>query len=58
MDNKVYNVTKFLGEHPGGPDEILNFAGRDATEGFVKQKHSNYANKMKERYAIGMVEGF
>lgn len=29
---KIYNVTSFLEEHPGGGDIILPYAGKDATE--------------------------
>ena len=28
---QVYDVTKFLSEHPAGPDLLLDFAGADAT---------------------------
>ncbi|CAK7228323.1 hypothetical protein SBRCBS47491_006868 [Sporothrix bragantina] len=31
---RVYDVTDFLDEHPGGAQSILRFAGRDATEEF------------------------
>ncbi|KJA29265.1 hypothetical protein HYPSUDRAFT_32665 [Hypholoma sublateritium FD-334 SS-4] len=31
IQNKVYDVTDFLAEHPGGPEIILKYAGRDAT---------------------------
>merc|ERR1712232_583841 len=31
---QVLDVTKFLGEHPGGELAILTFAGKDATEEF------------------------
>jgi len=27
-------VTEFLSEHPGGPQVILKYAGKDAMEGF------------------------
>ncbi|KAG9315419.1 FMN-dependent dehydrogenase-domain-containing protein [Chiua virens] len=33
--DKVYDVTDFLFEHPGGPQVILEFAGRDATAAYV-----------------------
>lgn len=31
---KVYDLTSFLKEHPGGADVILRYAGQDATEAF------------------------
>lgn len=31
LHGKVYDLTKFLSTHPGGPDPILSWAGRDAT---------------------------
>merc|ERR1719343_65621 len=34
VSGQVLNVTKFLGEHPGGELAILTFAGKDATEEF------------------------
>merc|ERR1712187_458605 len=34
VSDQVLDVTKFLGEHPGGELAILTFAGKDATEEF------------------------
>merc|ERR1712087_921370 len=34
VNGEVLDVTKFLGEHPGGELAILTFAGKDATEEF------------------------
>jgi len=34
IDNEVFDVTKFLKDHPGGKKAILLFAGKDATEEF------------------------
>ncbi|KAH9926903.1 cytochrome b5-like heme/steroid binding domain-containing protein [Fomitopsis serialis] len=39
IDKKVYDVTDFVPEHPGGPRMIMNFAGRDASTAF-KSFHS------------------
>ncbi|KAL4937724.1 hypothetical protein BDV06DRAFT_202318 [Aspergillus oleicola] len=32
---EVWDLTGFVGEHPGGPSTILKYAGRDATEAFL-----------------------
>ncbi|TFK57135.1 hypothetical protein OE88DRAFT_1730547 [Heliocybe sulcata] len=34
INNKVYDVTEFLPEHPGGSKIILKYAGRDATAAY------------------------
>ena len=31
---KVYDVTKFLDDHPGGPETLMDVAGQDANEEF------------------------
>ncbi|KAF5356309.1 hypothetical protein D9756_003883 [Leucocoprinus leucothites] len=35
IQNRVYDVTEFLPEHPGGAKIILKYAGRDATAAYV-----------------------
>jgi len=34
LAGKVYDVTTFLPDHPGGKKAILLYAGKDATEEF------------------------
>jgi len=34
VDNRVLNLTTFLGDHPGGELAIMTFAGKDASEEF------------------------
>ena len=34
LHGKVYDLTKFLPEHPGGQKIILKYAGMDATKAF------------------------
>ncbi|VDM59695.1 unnamed protein product [Angiostrongylus costaricensis] len=53
IGNKVYDVTKFLDEHPGGCEVLLEQAGQDATEAFEDVGHSTDARKMREEYYIG-----
>ncbi|CAP27717.1 Protein CBR-CYTB-5.1 [Caenorhabditis briggsae] len=55
IGNKVYDVTKFLDEHPGGCEVLLEQAGGDGTEAFEDVGHSTDARHMKEEYLIGEV---
>ncbi len=38
VDNKVYDVTEYIDEHPGG-DSILNNAGKDSSVGVHGPQH-------------------
>lgn len=53
IHNKVYNVTAFLSEHPGGEEVLLEQAGGDGTEAFEDIGHSTDARQMMEPYQIG-----
>uniref|UniRef100_A0A7E4VJV6 Cytochrome b5 n=1 Tax=Panagrellus redivivus TaxID=6233 RepID=A0A7E4VJV6_PANRE len=53
IGNKVYDVTKFLEEHPGGCEVLLEKAGEDRTEAFEDVGHSSDAREMKEEYLVG-----
>jgi len=35
IEGEVYDVTDFLGEHPGGANIILRYGGKDATEEYL-----------------------
>ncbi|KAH7931134.1 hypothetical protein BV22DRAFT_1027892 [Leucogyrophana mollusca] len=43
--NKVYDVTSFLFDHPGGAQVILRYAGGDATEAYVPIHPSDALDK-------------
>lgn len=52
IDNRVYDVTQFVEEHPGGAI-IAQSAGDDATSLFEDVGHSDEAYKMLQQYYIG-----
>ncbi|CDQ56009.1 cytochrome b5 [Oncorhynchus mykiss] len=49
----VYDVTKFLEEHPGGEEVLREQAGGDATESFEDVGHSSDAKEMAANMVIG-----
>lgn len=57
IHNGIYNVTKFLKEHPGGEEVLLELAGRDATECFDAIGHSTEAVQLRDMYKVGDVSG-
>lgn len=56
-NGKVYDVTKYLDEHPGGEEVVLDVAGTDATEAFNDIGHSDEAHEVLEALLVGKVEG-
>lgn len=38
-------MSKFYETHPGGPDSILEFAGKDGTAAFDDAGHPGYAKR-------------
>uniref|UniRef100_A0AC35F621 Cytochrome b5 heme-binding domain-containing protein n=1 Tax=Panagrolaimus sp. PS1159 TaxID=55785 RepID=A0AC35F621_9BILA len=55
LNDKVYDITKFALEHPGGEDVLYDMAGQDATESFNDVGHSVDAKEMTEEYCIGKI---
>jgi len=53
IHDKVYDITNFLDEHPGGEEILFENAGIDATENFEDVGHSSDAREMLEEYYIG-----
>lgn len=53
--DRVYNVTDFLIQHPGGMDVMLEYLGYDATMAFQGVGHSQDAIEMMEQYLIGIL---
>jgi len=53
LDDKVYDITRFLDEHPGGEEVLLEQGGGDGTESFEDVGHSSDAREMRKQYLIG-----
>jgi len=53
IHDKVYDITPFLDEHPGGEEILIENAGLDASENFEDVGHSSDAREMLKDYYIG-----
>lgn len=60
VSGKVYDVTRYITQHPGGASAITNLCGQDGTSGFQTKggrgsNHSNNAYNLLNNYLIGSV---
>ncbi|XP_060100060.1 cytochrome b5 [Heteronotia binoei] len=53
LHRRVYDLTKFLEEHPGGEEVLREQAGGDATENFEDVGHSTDARALSDTFIIG-----
>ena len=60
IDGSVYDITAYIPMHPTSPDVLLEWCGREATEGMrtkgYGRNHSPTAWGMLDGYSIGVVE--
>ncbi|XP_008224490.1 PREDICTED: cytochrome b5 [Prunus mume] len=56
INGKVYDVTKFLEDHPGGDDVLLSATGKDATDDFEDVGHSDNARDMLKDMCVGDID--
>lgn len=61
IEGKVYDVTTYLAEHPGGDDILVKFAGRDCTAafnqgGYTNNGHTDYAKSLRDQKLVGAIE--
>jgi cytochrome b involved in lipid metabolism len=59
IEGKVYDVTTYLAEHPGGDDILLRFSGKDATKIFKSinnSGHTEYAISIRDQRLVGTIE--
>ncbi|XP_012672367.2 cytochrome b5 isoform X1 [Clupea harengus] len=53
INHKIYDVTTFLEEHPGGEEVLREQGGGDATESFEDVGHSSDAREMAKDMVVG-----
>ena len=59
LNNKVYDLTSFLGSHPGGTGSMLPYCGQDGSVAYQTKDltpargHSSYANSLLDNYYLG-----
>ena len=51
-------MTKYLADHPGGAEVLVETAGTDASEDFDSAGHSEDAFELMEAYCVGQLKGF
>lgn len=56
IEGKVYDVTPFMEDHPGGDEVLLAATGKDATTDFKDVGHSEDAIELMNKYYIGEVD--
>ncbi|GAA5980538.1 hypothetical protein JCM11641_006673 [Rhodosporidiobolus odoratus] len=55
IEGRVYDVTAFLDDHPGGRKILLNSAGKDATEKFWQFHSKKVLEKTATTFLIGKI---
>lgn len=53
---KVYDITKYLDDHPGGAEVLLDLGGQDADEFFEDIGHSMDARSELKKYLVGTLK--
>ncbi|KAL6972153.1 Cytochrome b5 isoform E [Sarracenia purpurea var. burkii] len=56
ISGKVYDVTPFTDDHPGGVEVLLSATGKDGTNDFEEVGHSESARELMGKYYIGEID--
>ncbi|KAF4958771.1 hypothetical protein FGADI_2115 [Fusarium gaditjirri] len=56
VHSKVWDITHFINEHPGGPEVLLNLAGSDATELYNDVHAPDIIEDLPSDKLIGLLE--
>ena len=55
VHNKVYNMTSYLDDHPGGSELMMQHAGKDASLAFEAMFHSANARTKLDQFCVGQL---
>ncbi|KAL2842686.1 cytochrome b5-like heme/steroid binding domain-containing protein [Aspergillus pseudoustus] len=58
VHDRVYDITDFLEEHPGGTDVLLELGGLDATKAFEEVDHSADARELLKSLQVGVLHTY
>ncbi|EEB08758.2 cytochrome b5 [Schizosaccharomyces japonicus yFS275] len=53
INGKVYDISTFGDEHPGGVEILLDYAGQDGTKAYKDVGHSTAADELLEELYVG-----
>ncbi|KAL8253196.1 hypothetical protein R6Q59_036889 [Mikania micrantha] len=56
ISGKVYDVTPFIDDHPGGAEVWLRVTGKDASVDFSDVGHSDIAKEKMKKYYVGQID--
>lgn len=57
IENRVYDITAYLPDHPAEPEILLPWCGKEATQAWLTKNkgrpHSPRASQLLEKYRVG-----
>lgn len=53
---KVYDISPYMNDHPGGPEIMMEFAGKDADDMFEDIGHSSEARTKMKEFLVGSLK--
>ncbi|KAI7874872.1 cytochrome b5 [Lichtheimia hyalospora FSU 10163] len=56
IHNKVFDITPFIDEHPGGAEVLFDEGAKDASGPFDDVGHSDDARELMTKYYIGNID--
>ncbi|KAI2717411.1 hypothetical protein CBS147332_4291 [Penicillium roqueforti] len=56
IHGQVFDLTKYLHDHPGGPEVLLEVAGTDATADYEDVGHSEDAREIMQPFLVGTLK--